>query len=110
MYTPAKRTGLRMSAVSLATSVLALGVIGVADARPSTKSYTCAGVKSLLKQRTAVVMNTTSSRVYRRFVANRYVCRRPGFGGYAEYMTVPTKSGSCRLVFCSSNNPNDRMR
>ena len=110
MHTPTQRPAWRFIIVGLTTSVLSFGVFGVAEARPSTKSYTCAGVKSLLKQRTAVVMNTTSSRVYRRFVANRYVCRRPGFGGYPEKMTVPTKSGPCRLVFCSPNNPNDRMR
>lgn len=70
----------------------------VAHARPSTKSYTCSGVKKLVSKRGAVVLNTKSSSVYRRFVANRSFCNRRE--ETTKSYTVPTKSGKCRLKIC----------
>lgn len=68
-----------------------------AEARPSTKSYTCSGLKSFIKSRGAVVMNTKNRFVYRRFVASTRFC--PVYERATRF-TVPTRSGSCRVLVC----------
>ena len=73
-------------------------MISAADARPSTKSYTCSGVKAFVRSKGAVVMNHKSSSLYRRFVASRSYCIDRGANTRA--FSVPTKSGSCTLRIC----------
>ena len=68
-----------------------------AEARPSTRSFTCHGVQDYVQRRGAVVMNTKNSRVYKRFVANRSYCSHSEI---AETRTVPTKTGGCYLRIC----------
>ncbi|MEE9375664.1 MAG: hypothetical protein V3V04_04960, partial [Rhizobiaceae bacterium] len=46
----------------------------LADARPSTRSYSCERVKDIIHDRGAIVLNTKNSHVYRRFVSNRNYC------------------------------------
>ncbi len=67
------------------------------EARPSTKSFTCPGVQDFIQQHGAVVMSTKSSRIYKRFVANKSYC---SFSEVTETRTVPTKSGGCYLRIC----------
>ena len=74
-----------------------------ADARPSTRSYTCAGVKNLIRARGAVVMNHKNSRVYQRFVHSWRYCRRPN--NATRSFRVPTKTGSCSLKVCTERRP-----
>lgn len=88
-------------AAAIAAGVLSTAAFTTsAEARPSTKSFTCEGAKRFIRNNGgAVVMNTTSPRVYRRFVAYGNQC---GFG-YARRYSVPTKSGSCQLLYCDPN-------
>ena len=69
-----------------------------ADARPSTRSYTCEGLKDLIWSRGAIVMNHKNSSLYRRFVASRAYCRRPY--NTTKRFKVPTKTGACYLKIC----------
>jgi len=93
----------KASALPALGCVLALGAFGAsmaiqsAEARPSTRSFTCQGVQDYVQRRGAVVMNTKSSRTYRRFVANRSYCSS---FEVTETRTVPTKSGGCYLRIC----------
>ena len=73
-----------------------------AEARPSTKSYTCNGVKSLVNKRGAIVMNHKSSSLYQRFVRNRTYCRYPD--NITERFRVPTKTGACYLRICAEQH------
>jgi len=68
-----------------------------ANARPSTKSFTCSGLKNFIERNGAVVMNTKNNRVFDRFVANNFYCLR---GTYRERVVVPTKNGRCRILRC----------
>jgi len=68
-----------------------------ADARPSTKSFTCEGVQDFVDDRGSVVMNTKNSSVYRRFVADRTYCV---LRESTRRFSVPTKDGLCRLKIC----------
>ena len=68
-----------------------------AHARDTTRAYTCEGVKALVKQRGAVVLDTTSNRVYQRFVSNRSQC---SLEEKTSRYYVPTKSGKCQLRIC----------
>jgi len=69
-----------------------------ADARPSTRSYTCDGVKALIRKRGAVVMNHKNNNVYRRFVYSLGYCKRPD--NRLRSFRVPTKTGTCTLKIC----------
>ena len=69
-----------------------------AEARPSTKSYTCNGVKNLVRQRGAIVMNHKSRHLYQRFVHSYRYCRRPY--NTTRSFKVPTKTGACYLRVC----------
>ena len=68
-----------------------------ANARPSTKSFTCSGLKNFIDRNGAVVMNTKNNRVFDRLVANNFYCLR---GTYRERVVVPTKNGRCRVLRC----------
>lgn len=68
-----------------------------AEARPSTRSFTCEGVRDFVFDRGAVVMNHKSPSLYRRFVANRSYC---DFEKVTKRYRVPTRSGSCTLLIC----------
>ncbi len=70
----------------------------IAEARPSTQSYTCEGVKSLIRQRGAIVMSHKARHLYRRFVDSRYDCDTRS--ARTKPFSVPTKSGRCRLKIC----------
>ena len=72
-------------------------IVTDAEARPSTKSFTCRGVQDYVQRRGAVVMNTKNSRVYKRFVANRSYCSAFEI---TETRTVPTRTGGCYLRIC----------
>ena len=69
-----------------------------AEARPSTKSYTCQGVQNLVNRRGAIVMNHKSRNLYQRFVRNVRYCRHPY--NSTKRFRVPTKTGSCYLRIC----------
>ena len=68
-----------------------------AEARPSTKSFTCAGARRFVRERGAVVMNHKAPHLYQRFVANSSYC---DYEERARPFRVPTKSGSCTLKTC----------
>ena len=65
--------------------------------RESTKSYSCSGLKQMLRKRGAAVMNTKNSRVYERFVAHRGYCQ---YEEVTRRVSVPTKNGTCRVSKC----------
>ncbi|WP_156798356.1 hypothetical protein [Ahrensia sp. R2A130] len=94
---------LMMAAIAGGT-ILATGVAatGKAEARQSTKSFTCDGVRSLINRRGGVVLNTKNSNVYQRLVRNYKFCPSPL---YARRTTVPTKTGPCRVRYCSQTPP-----
>ena len=71
--------------------------VGSAEARPSTQSYTCEGVKDFVDQQGTVVMNTKRSDIYRKFYSRSYEC--PFTQVHTAYR-VPTKSGRCTLYIC----------
>lgn len=77
--------------------LLAMLYSSVADARPSTQSYTCEGVRHFIDQRGTVVMNTKNASVYRKFYAPHYQCP---FSTEHTAHRVPTKSGTCTLYIC----------
>ncbi|MDD9909619.1 MAG: hypothetical protein OXR62_08005 [Ahrensia sp.] len=87
---------LAMPALAAGMAVLLI-LTGHAEARPSTKSFTCEDAREFVNQQGAVVMDTKSSRVYRRFVSNRSYCSAFEL---IEWHFVPTKSGSCSLKIC----------
>jgi len=89
---------LFMMGAAASTIIASTFAISAADARPSTRSYTCSGAKNLVKSRGKIVMNHKSSSLYRLFVANRSYCARDET---TKIFVVPTKSGSCRLKICS---------
>ncbi|MEM1040173.1 MAG: hypothetical protein AAGI12_11980 [Pseudomonadota bacterium] len=69
----------------------------LAEARPSTRNFTCDGVRDFVADRGAVVMNHKSSRLYRRFVSGFGLC---SFDERRAPFTVPTRDGACRLYVC----------
>lgn len=69
----------------------------VAEARPNTKDFSCAGVRAYVRDRGTVVMNTKNSNVYRKFYAPHRQCPFPTV--HTRH-SVPTKSGICRLFIC----------
>ena len=88
------------------TGILALGIslslTNVTLARDSTKNYTCEGVKTLVKQRGAVVLSTKNNNVYDRFVHGRQSCE---LGQVLGRYSVPTRDGQCRLKVCIEFDP-----
>ncbi|MEM9731964.1 MAG: hypothetical protein AAF903_00600 [Pseudomonadota bacterium] len=91
---------LLSSALALA-AMAAIPLIAptAAEARPSTKSFTCQGVRQFIRQRGAVVMNHKGPRLYQRFVDNRGQCYNRS--DQLERFFVPTRSGQCALRICS---------
>ena len=85
-----RRTGMMLA--------LVLGTSFQAEARLSTGNYTCSDVKDLIFQQGAIVLNTKSSSVYKRFVADRSFCQA---NERLQRISVPTKSEKCRLHFCA---------
>jgi len=84
----------------VAAVTLCVMVSSTASARPNTSSFTCDGLKELIDQKGAVVLNTKSSstyQVYGRYVANRSYCNS---GESLLGIKVPTKSSSCRVKLC----------
>lgn len=53
------------TASSIVIAIASIGSLQTADARPSTKSFTCEGLRNFIASRGAVVMNTKNSNVYR---------------------------------------------
>lgn len=92
--------------LAIAAAVIAgfniAAAVYTAEARPSTKSYTCNGVKNLVNKRGAIVMNHKSSSLYRRFVRSVRYCRSPY--NTTERFRVPTKTGSCYLRICAEQD------
>ena len=70
-----------------------------AEARPSTRSFTCEGLKDYIYDRGAVVMNHKNSSLYRRFVDSVAYCRHPN--NSTRYFKVPTRTGTCRVKICA---------
>ena len=97
-------TGMMGSRISKITVAFVLGGLvfvsapaADATARESTKSYTCAGLKQMLRKRGAAVLNTKNSNVYERFVAHRGYCQ---YEEVTRRVSVPTKNGVCRISKC----------
>ena len=84
-------------AVLLSGGILAAVTVQSAEARQSTRSFTCSGVQDYIQRRGAAVMDTKSRHTYRRFVANRSYCTSFEI---IETRTVPTKTGGCSLRIC----------
>lgn len=81
-----------------AAAFILLGLqMGSANARPSTQSYTCEGVRAFIDQRGTVVMNTKNASIYRKFYSPNYQCP---FSTVHTAHRVPTKSGTCTLYIC----------
>ena len=74
----------------------------IAEARDSTRNYSCSGVKQLIALRGAVVLNTKNQHVYRRFVASRAYCQPDEI---TKIYSAPTRSGRCRLRICVFYEP-----
>ncbi|NKB51279.1 MAG: hypothetical protein GKR97_03470 [Rhizobiaceae bacterium] len=92
-----KITTIAIAASTLAALNFALPV-STADARPSTRSYSCEALKDLIYDRGAIVMNHKNSSLYRRFVHSRQYCRRPD--NSTKRFRVPSKTGTCYLRVC----------
>ena len=88
--------------VCIAAAAAAVVIIAAptpsAEARPSTRNYTCERLKDLIYDRGAIVMNHKSSSLYRRFVHSRNYCRRPY--NTTKRFRVPAADGSCYLKIC----------
>lgn len=82
---------------------LPIFVANIAEARPSTTSYICTGLKNFIRSHGAIVMNHKNASVYQRFVANRSYCSLGR--GYVKRYWVPTRSGTCALKVCTDDNP-----
>ena len=88
--------------VACLVSCLAISFTMPASAakRESTKSYSCSGLKKVIRHRGATVMNTKNAHVYDRLVSNRSYCQyeeitRRMLKKYArrEEIVVATKLG-----------------
>ena len=90
---------LKIAALVLPALIVTSLTAGTADARPSTKSFTCDDVQDYVEDRGAVVMNTKNRSIYRRFVANSSYCR---FSEITKIYVAPTRSGSCYMRICVS--------
>lgn len=92
-----------MTAIAVGTlSAASLTMTSEAEARQSTKSFSCSAVRALIDRRGAVVLSTTSSRVYNRFVRNFQFCPTRTF---AVRKSVPTTTGACRVTYCDNTPP-----
>ena len=83
-------------AAGLAATVIAPAT-ETADARESTRNFSCSAVQNLVDRQGAIVLNTKKSRVYRRFVRDRTFC---ALVENTRRITVPTRDGGCRLRVC----------
>ena len=83
--------------------LLLVGVyVDQADARPSTKSYTCQGLKKFIAQKGKVIMATRSQLTFSIFVSNSGQCPRTSY--FLEKTRVPTKSGQCTVFTCADED------
>ena len=98
-----KKPTIALTAFAIATTgtIILFSSIDRAEARPSTRSYTCSALKQFVRQRGAVVMNHKSSSLYRRFVHSRRYC---DYDETVRPFSVPTKTGQCRLYICDPIN------
>lgn len=78
-------------------AVAVCAVTAEASARPSTTSFTCDALQDYVDRRGAVVMNTKSQHVYKRFVRSRAQCTAFEI---IEWRWVPSKTGRCGLKIC----------
>ncbi|MGI9355277.1 MAG: hypothetical protein ACR2PF_08995 [Rhizobiaceae bacterium] len=74
-----------------------------AEARQSTRSFTCSAVRDLVDRRGSAVLNTKNARVYKRFVRDRTYC---ALVEGTRRVSVPTRDGNCSLNIC--DEPLDR--
>ena len=100
------KSGVFITAI---TSIVMIGsgYVERVEARPSTKALSCSAVKQLVNQRGGVVLDTKNSRVYKRFVKNRTFCN---LEQVTRNISVPSKSGSCRLKICVEITPGGGSR
>ena len=91
------RIARKASGIAVAAVAFTVLATTVAEARPSTRNFTCEGVKDFIYERGAVVMNTKNSSVYRRFVDNGSFCSS---GDVTKLFAVPTRTGRCLLKIC----------
>jgi len=84
-----------------AAIVMVLFSVTAANARLSTKNYSCSDLKDLVFQQGAIVLNTKNSSVYMRFVADRSFCEK---NEAIKRISVPSKSEKCRLNHCVERN------
>ena len=85
------------------TVLSATAIFTPADARPSTRSYSCPEVRDLIRTQGAVVMDTKNTSIYRRFVHSLHYCKPPD-NSLVKY-SVPTKTGTCKLKICDEWRP-----
>jgi len=84
----------------VATSVTVAGTLVAstsAEARQSTRNFTCSAVRDLVDRRGSAVLNTKNARVYRRFVRDRTFC---ALVEGTRRISVPTRDGGCSLRIC----------
>ena len=79
------------------TVAAGLACVDLAQARPSTTSYTCAELRSVVARRGGVTMNVKGPHVYRRLVTERTQCL-PGQATQRFY--VPARQGRCEMRIC----------
>lgn len=82
---------------SILVLILLVAPVTSTSARESTRAYTCEALKTLVNQRGSIVLDTTSNRVYERFVSSRSQC---AVEQVTRNYSVPTKTGRCDLKIC----------
>ncbi|MEO1102867.1 MAG: hypothetical protein AAFW98_03905 [Pseudomonadota bacterium] len=94
--------------ISFAACMAALVALStVAQARPDTRTYTCAGVQDFIDGRGAVTMST-GDRTFARFVASTRNCQ---IQQRARAAYVPTTDNpQCRVQTCGGNRSSDGRR
>lgn len=84
-------------ALAVGAAIVSFALPTSAEARPSTKDFTCSALRDVIRQRGAVVLNTKNANVYRRFVKDRTQC---ALTETTRGISVPTRDGQCRLRVC----------
>ena len=90
-------------AVMIASIASAALIIPQAEARQSTRSFSCSAVQDFVRDKGAVVLSTKNDSIFRRFVDSLHYCRPPK--NSLVKFTVPTKSGTCKLQICDEWRP-----
>jgi len=100
MKTPSSGMAALLTVTVLATSFSVAGTLvgsTSAEARQSTRNFTCNAVRDLVDRRGSAVLNTKNARVYKRFVRDRTFC---ALVEGTRRISVPTRDGGCSLRIC----------